>query len=247
MFKESYIKDNSQIKPDDEFLARLKENVLQEEKEVHIDTCVILPDDESHTGRKHLGTGKKWLVAAACFVFVCTLVFVAVQQDFLHFGTSLKTDLESVIHGGESEETVQENSEDFTISSVTEISEENELSEQCQQQYKKVCDLFKESNVVIYRTENFDAESGIEYLQKNLMNQTKLNHEERDELVGDILAEKYILTESKEEFEKTEYYVAAFEGDLYVYFLIGDAQYIYIEEVSEIQSVASNNVKSNRL
>ena len=59
-------------------------------------------------------------------------------------------------------------------------------------------------------------------------------------MVNDILAEKYTLVESMDNFTNTQFYVAVFANDSCVCFAVDAEQYLYIESVSGIQSLACN-------
>lgn len=236
MFREDYIKDNELIKPDDDFLTRLKESVKQEEEIVHIGDYVdytnadsfekIGRDDtnvvEMKTGRKISLGWKTFSMIAACFVLVGVIAF-AVGNDSLLGGEGLRAEMES----GLSEEI-------FTSNETA-----SDLDEEYIALYDEVYDLFATSNVVIYEMDSYiDSGDGIECLAESTDQYRELEIQDRDELVGNILAEQYVLTDTTEEWDSVMYYLVEFENQTYVVLAVGSDQFICIEGMSEIQKMA---------
>ena len=244
MFKEKYVRDNELIKPDDAFLERLKESVKQEEEEeVHIGEYIDLSnvkrfEDIERDGNFSDDAGQKsgkitWknmVAIAACFVFVCTFAFVVGKTNILENNKVLQAGMESIFDKKDERDASQ---------AVTSEAEMPDAS--CQEQFDKAYQLFLNANVVIYEVDGLPEEvNGISYLQEVKEAQPELEASERDELIGDIIARKYVLVDSMEAFEDAMYYVAVFEYDSYVLFAIDSQQHIYIEKVSGIQSLAWN-------
>ena len=120
MFREEYIKANEQIKPDDDFLKRLKETIAKEavteqgsaesDTIIHIGDYVDLKNVPDITNietamtslngvtcRRKSIAWKKTAVVAACFVFIATLSFVASKMDILNeHGLGLKEIQETI-------------------------------------------------------------------------------------------------------------------------------------------------------
>ncbi|MDD6069860.1 MAG: hypothetical protein PUC12_03490 [Clostridiales bacterium] len=70
MFRESYQKDNEMIKPDAEFLERLKETVVKEQEEGGLrEGKSEVSDNTSHTAYMY-----RFAVVAACLLFVIGVV-----------------------------------------------------------------------------------------------------------------------------------------------------------------------------
>lgn len=235
MFREEYIKDNELIKPDDDFLRRLKESVKQEDEVVHIGDYVDYDNAESFEklGRedttvieiqtkKKRGSGwKTFSMIAACFVLICTIAF-AVGRTGMIGGEGLQAGMESAL----SEEL-------YTTEDASDVSEE------CIELYNKVYDLFVTNNVVIYEMDSYvQDDNGIESLEKSKNEYRELDMQERDELIGDILANNYSLVDTTEEFDSVTYYLAEFENQTCVVFAIDSNQFIYVVEVSGIQNMA---------
>lgn len=231
MFREEYIKANEEIKPDEEFLARLKETVSQDDKVVQIGEYVnleevtSLADVSSETGkqqgmRMHL-TWKNVVVIAACFAFVITLSFAAGQMDILNENEGIQAGMETVF------------SEEEAVTSESAVDVEME------RQYMLVQDMFSEREVILYEVPDFSEEkTGMQYLQELRGSSYELGKEERDELVGAVVAQKYVLTASMEEFEEPTFYVAEFDDQSFICFATDKNGYIYIMEISGIQSMA---------
>lgn len=243
MFREEYIKANEQIKPDDDFLRQLKENIQQENKIVRIGEYIDYENAdmfsniaETYNDKKDITIKekkcvlwKKMTVLVACFALVCTMVFVVSKVDLFGAKQGLQAGMESVVDGMKETEDLKDNI----------VSKESVFDANYLQKYEKAYDLFKTSNVVIYETEQFELDgSRIEYLHELQKKQCELAPAERDDLVGRILAKQYTLCDSSEEFKDSIYYVAEFEDGSCVFFVIGANEYIYIEEVSGIQSLA---------
>lgn len=243
MFKEEYIKANEQIKPDDDFLIRLKESIVKEslieqgivegDTVIHIGDYVDLNNatsitevesvatiSEPVTGSRGRITWKNIAVVAACFVFVCSLSFVASKMDLVNNNKGLQAGVESVVN---------ENNE------LNEVIGDEEL----QRQYQKVRNMFDTMNVVIYETEEFRMDAiGTEYIKYVQKNGEELSPAQRDELLGNILAEQYAVKSSLEEFDDAKYYVAEFEDQSYVYFVIDSKGSLYIAKTLDVQSMA---------
>lgn len=236
MFREDYIKDNELIKPDDDFLARLKESVRQEEEVVHIGDYVdytnadsfekLGRDEEAVVKMKTRGkSDSSWntfSMIAACLVLVGAIVF-AVGSDGLFGGEGLRAEMESGI------------SKDIFTSKA----DVSNLSEEYTALYDEMYNLFATSNVVIYEMDSYVASGdGIEYLAESTSRYRELEIQDRDELVGNILAEQYVLTDTTEEWDSVTYYLAEFENQTCVVFAVGSDQFICIEDMSGIQKMA---------
>lgn len=237
MFREEYIKANEQIRPDDVFLERLKRTVKQEDRVVHLGDYVDYENSEAFevigghndnvmdvsAEKKRRIAWKEIVAIVACFILVCTVAYTAGNADLFGNEQGLQAGMESLL----------------TDMNETEIDEESVIDVERQKLYKKTCDLFATSNVVIYEVEGFPQnDSGMEFLNELKSAQCELSPAQRDELVGDIVAENYTLCDNCEMFSETKYYVAEFENDSYVYFAIDSDKYIFIEEVSGLQSLA---------
>lgn len=207
MFREDYIKDNDRIKPDEEFLTRLKESVAEEKQSTQTPWL-------------------KWGTLVAALALVCVLGYMA--GGFTNTD-ALKGNVESSV----------KQQDDAAVQSQDAQEQDSKVSDACQEQYGQVIRLFQKLNVSIYQIDAFEMNGdALQELTQDEKNQNELSHEQRDELVGNILAEKYTLAETTELFQTSEYYVAEFEDGTCVYFVVGDEEYIFIEKVSEIQSVA---------
>lgn len=232
MFKEAYIRDNNRIKPDEDFLARLKEAVSQEEETVvHIQEYTVLSEN-GNAGKKTTCNDRRIrniFVVAACFVCVFAVVFWVNERGLLGNGENLKADLEWIFNHNKSDNLFEKRTDNEPV-----------ISEEYQNRYERMYRLFQKSNVSIYNIEDIElTEKVLEDVQELTGKSTALSHEERDELVGSILSERYTLTDSKGEFESAEYYIAVFEDGSYVCFVIEAGEYIYIEMISDIQSLAN--------
>lgn len=227
MFREKYIKDNELIKPDEDFLRRLKETVSQEE--VHIgdyvdynnsesfekigntDATVIDFQERKNTKKFAL---KTFAVLAACFVLVCTVVF-AVGENGLVGGGGLKAGMESALPEDMSEDVLG-------------------LGEEYIDTYNKVCELFATSNVVIYEIasdyQEDEAQDSLEMLKSQSQ---ELDVQAKDKLVRDVLADNYDLSETMEAFDSVAFYMAEFEDQTCVLFATDTKQSIYIIEIFE--------------
>lgn len=238
MFKEKYIRDNDLIKPDDDFLERLKDSVAKEEKVVHIGDFV---DYENAEQFEQLGEendvliniplnkrkGVRWqrvIAIAACFAVVLTIAFTAGKNNL--FG----------------EENIQADMGTFVSEELTESDEIiSEVNEDCIKLYNKICDLFENSNAIVYEMDDYkQSESGMEYLQGVKDQCRKLEVQERDEIIGDIVANQYVLTDTIQGWDSITYYMAEFENQSYVVFGICEEQYIYIAEISGLQNMAAS-------
>ncbi len=241
MFREEYIKANEQIKPDDDFLKRLKESVAKElsteqsaaegETIIHIGDYVDLKNAPDITNMEAVvtssqqvvswGKGIRWkniAVVAACFVFICTLSFMASKMDILDDRKGLQAGVESVVYDD------------------NELNADNVI---LQEQYQEMRKLFDTMNVVVYETQEFQVdETEKEYLQSLRESGEELTSTDRDELVGDILANQYNVKGSLEELDGVKYYLAEFEDRSCVCFAIDDNGSIYIVMISGIQSLA---------
>lgn len=216
MFKEHYIKDNNLIKPDKKFLSKLKEETicLQDHEEVREN---VVPFKRSRI---------IWTVIAACFMCILVAGIVIDRLDIGQNGGFLQGKIHMILQN-KVEDTSKEENQDSNMEKSSMISED------CKRQYDKVLTLFQNRTVKLYETNKFTGHSdALEYLEKE--NMTELNHSERDEMVGNILAEKYRLAESTEAFQNLRYYVARFEDDSCVCFVVGDEESIYIEAISGV-------------
>ncbi len=238
MFREKYIRDNDLIKPDDDFLKRLKDSVVQEEKIVHIGNFV---DYENTEQFEQLGNGQdvqenvsleqrkgvRWqrvIAVAACFAIVLVAAFVA-GRDNMFGEENIQADMGNLV----SEELAEP---DQTVSEVDEMSVEL---------YSQVSGLFENSNAVIYEMEAYQqGETGMEYMQETRDQWRKLEIKERDEIISDIVSDRYVLIDIPQDEDSITYYMAEFENQSYVVFGICEKQYIYIAEVSGMQSMAAN-------
>lgn len=240
MFKEDYIKDNNQIHPDESFLTELKETIQEERQKIVQDTgedsVEIFIGQEADYQKKVSRSNKRfWMgwAAAACVVLVCILGILSDGIDLDFSNDSLKGDVKTVFHSNAEDE---KSDEDKTGQPAE---NDSEVSTKCKEQYQRVLHLFEQQNVIIYETEDFMlGGSGIEYLNKNLKDSIELSNEECSELVGNILAEKYTLTEDLGNLDKSRYYIAKFENGSGVSFIIGKDKYIYIHEMWGLQNVA---------
>lgn len=231
MFREEYIKANEQIKPDDDFLKRLKETVakeaateqgaIQSDTIIHIGDYVDLKNAPDITNietamtslngvkcRRKSIAWKKIAVVAACFVMIATLSFVASKMDILNEHEGLQAGVESVVY-------------DDDKSSTNNVS--------LQEQYQEMCKLFDTTNVVIYETHEFQVdELEQEYLQNLRDNGEALTSTDRDELVSNILANQYNVKDRMEELDDAKYYLAEFENQSCACFAIDNNGYIFI-------------------
>lgn len=247
MFREEYIKANEQIQPDNEFLERLKTAVAEEDRVVHIGDYVDYENSEdfevvgkhsnrvTYSAKQRRITWKKVVAIAACFILLCTMAFVVGNVNLLENGQGLQVGMESVIEDmdkGKSEKGAAETKPDDV-----------QVDVECQKQYEIVYNLFVNNNVVIYEVDEFGQnDNEIAYLQELQKGDFALRPEQRDELVGNITAKKYILCDNCEDFSDTKCYVAQFEDDTCVYFIIDADEYIYIDAVSGIKSLADKDV-----
>lgn len=241
MFKEDYIKDNNQIHPDEDFLKELREAIQDEkqkiakkEEEASVEIFIGQENDyQGSAGHRHKRTWAGWAVAA-CVAFVCILGVMSVGIDLDFSNDSLRGDVKSVFHSSAEDE--KSGNGDKT-ERMTENS--SEVSTGCREQYQRVLRMLQQQNVILYETENFMlGGSGMEYLHRDAEDSMELGREERSELVGGILAEKYTLVENTENLGNPIYYIAEFENGSGVSFIIGDNEYIYIHEVWGLQSLA---------
>lgn len=250
MFKEDYIKDNNQIKPDADFLAKLKEKVAEEGRITgqEDDSCGKNPGSVVHIEeaaayqtvadfKKSKKSRMKWIVVAASVILICVTGIISEGIDFNGNG-SLKGNIESIFHKDTEDEDVQAG-KDSSIENDQIKPATSEISSDCQKQYEKVIGLFQKLNVVIYETSDFMQKGdGLEYLDEDGKTGKKLDNTERAELVGDILSGKYQVAESREDFTEERYYMAEFEDGSVCRFIIGNENQIYIAGISGIQSVA---------
>ncbi len=233
MFREEYIKANEQIKPDEDFLKRLKESVAQRESVIHFGDYVDLDNTTSITdmkttndlvkSAKSIKTRTMWkniVRVAACFAFVCTMAIVVGKMDVMKDNQGLQAGVESIIHEADG---ASATTEDTLL----------------QDKYQKLYTLFDTMNVVLYEVESVDINKiGIEYLQNVKEEGNALGMSERDKLVGNILASHYTVKGSFEELDNAKCFVAEFEDDSWVCFAVDDSGYLYIAELSGIQSMA---------
>lgn len=243
MFKEDYIKDNNQIKPDEDFLMELKKKVTDEEikmaEDVREQQTATL-EESAEEKETVLGVCSrpwlKWAVLTACGVLLLVAGVMFGDVELGGDGTSLKGDMKAVLR--KETEDDSEKSEEYADAASR---KENNSSENAdaQKRYEKVIRLFQKLNVVIYEIQDFSlSESDLEYLKKNKETSNVLDAADRDDLVGSILAEKYELVETIVDFSESKYYIAEFEDGSVCRFAIGDGEYIYIDEVSGVQNVA---------
>lgn len=232
MFKEKYIKANNSIRPDEKFLESLKENVKQEEKYIQISEYVEYDEvanvkayrqgDVSEKNGRFSGW-KKMVGIAACFAIVCVVVFMAGGQAWLDEGNGLGADIETIFRRGQE--------------ATSEISEST--AETLTKDYKQLVDWLKVKQVEIYEVEGFlDDQSGLTYINQALEQGRKLSIQERDTLVGDILAERYSVVNHLDELKQPTCYVVKFSDDSGVCFAIGVESDIYIQEVFGLQDMA---------
>lgn len=231
MFREEYIKANEEIKPSEEFLARLKETVALEDKVIQIGEYVNLEDITSiaefsneSMARQKVRKNLSWknvAMMAACFIFVFFLSFVASKIDILNDNQGIQAGMEDA------------------FADEKDIPFEGMDDTQLEQQYQLVQDMFSKKDVIIYEVSDFSGEkNGMQYLQELYGSSYELGKEERDELVGAIVAGTYMLKPSLEELDAPIYYVAEFDDHTFVYFVVDNNGYIHIVEISGIQSLA---------
>lgn len=223
MFKENYIKANDSIKPDEEFLERLRDAVKQEEKHIQIQDYVEFENMDSIENyekenavaqAKPFRLWKRIAVAAACFLVV--IGFAVVRLDWLKDGKGLGANIETIL--AEDEETSLEAAGTPDEKSVA--------------QYEQMLEWFQTKQVVIYEIDSVQGISdGFLYVQRITEKEKELSVQEKDVLVADILAGKYQLADYLNESEQMNCYVAEFDEGLYVCFVIGSKNVLYIEEV----------------
>ncbi len=223
MFKENYIKANDSIKPDEEFLERLRDAVKQEEKHIQIQDYVEFENMDSIENyekenavaqAKPFRLWKRIAVAAACFLVV--IGFTIGRLDWLKDGKGLGANIETIL--AEDEETSLEAAGTPDEKSVA--------------QYEQMLEWFQTKQVVIYEIDSVQGISdGFLYVQRITEKEKELSVQEKDVLVADILAGKYQLADYLNESEQMNCYVAEFDEGLYVCFVIGSKNVLYIEEV----------------
>lgn len=236
MFREKYIRDNELVKPDDDFLNHLKESVMQEDEKIHINDYVDYANSDNFekigkgddkvvtmsSREKRKLTWGKLAAVAACFVFACTVAYTVGRSDAP--GTEgIQTNMESVLPEttvAPDDSTGNVNQEDAAVA--------DELYE-----------LFSMNNVRIYEIDSYQQDmGGIEYIQDQLQDYRQLDIKERDELVNNILNNRYILSDTAENLNNPIYYIAEFENRSSVVFAIDSDYNIYIVEISGIQNMA---------
>lgn len=227
MFREKYIKDNELIKPDEDFLRRLKETVSQEE--VHIGDYVDYDNSESFEKIGNTDAAvidfqqrknakkfalKTFSVIAACFALVCAVAFVA-GEDGIVGGGGLQAGMESALPEGVSEDALA-------------------LREEAIDTYNKVKEWFATRNVMIYEIDYAYQESEGSESSDMLQNQySEVDVQVKDELIRDVLADNYDLADTMEEFDSVVFYMAKFENQTCVLFATDTKQNIYIIETFE--------------
>lgn len=237
MFKDKYMKDNDLIKPDDAFLERLKYSVAQEEKLIHIGDFVdyenaeqfdslegVQRDSKTSTDEVHDNWKWKKIVAvAACFAIVLASAIVAGNNNL--FGdNNLQADMGKFVSG------------ELEYEKQTAY----QLDEEYIKMYNQVVDWFANSNAIIY--EMHDYQPGTEKmkeLSESRRQWQKLETQEREDIISSITLNRYLLTDVADGWDSVIYYIAEFDNQSYVVFGICDKQYIYIEEVSGLQSMAT--------
>ncbi len=237
MFKEKYIKDNDLIKPDDDFLERLKHSIAQEEKVVHIGDFVDYENAEqfgdlgemqkdSKNVSVTMKNSRRWqrtVAVAACLVIVLAATIIAGNRNMLG-DSNMQADMGKFV------------SEELEDKAQT----VNQMDEECIKIYNQVVDWFANGNAIVYEVDAYQpSEAGMEYVQESKEQWRKLAMQEREDIVSNITLDRYVLTDVTEGWNSVIYYIAEFDNESYVVFGICDEQYIYIAEVSGLQSMAA--------
>lgn len=231
MFREEYIKDNELIKPDDDFLRRLKESVKQDDDIVHIGEYVDYDNAENFEkigrtdtvvidikSKKARNSGwKTFSFFAACFVLICTIAFTIGKTGVIG-GEGLQAGVESA----------------FSKSATKGTSD---FRQEYMELYNKVCDLFATSNFCVYEMASCVQDDELESGDKFANRYRKLTAQETDALVDGILAGNYGLADTTEEFDFMTYYLAEFENQVCVMFITDSKQFIYVVKVSGMQNI----------
>lgn len=226
MFKERYIKDNQLIQPDDDFLARMKDAVLQEQQTLQIGEYVDYENADDYSEIENYESvstvdsrwGKrmnKWapfVLAAACVALVCG-VFIGTGNVEFSKQKGLKVNLESMLKGNASQD----------------ISDEKAT-------FDALCKMIKNDDEVVYRLEgtpNFDDKKISDLKKKSSV----LSDEDKEQLLGDILQEQYQLVATMNQMQSPVYYMVCFNTQQYAV-LVLDEDELYIMKISEIETFA---------
>ncbi len=226
MFKDAYIKDNEIIRPDDEFLEQLKKKVAQERNKIDVRLSengeldgmnymkVTNNKDSSFVGKL---LWKRVVAIAACFALMCMAVYVANVGDILD-EYKMTTHLQDIF--------LDEKAKDET--------KDEEIDTETKHKWDALYKLFQTSNAVIYNVGNtIPSDVSMVYIDTLRDSQCEMKSKERDNLVADILNQRYEILESIESFEDVYCYVAKFENDCFVVFAVKADKYIYIDVVSD--------------
>lgn len=201
MFKDNYIKDNEQIKPDEEFLARLKAAVAEEKKEIIVDSEKTTDYREINETAKDKKTVPfvaykgKWIAMAACVA----LLFMA---GFL--GNNIKN-------------YVNTNGGSLQGKSLIDKAEKTE-TEKTYMSFK----AFIQKDVYIYEVKSFE--------ETDIQNKVELSREDRETIISAILADKYNVVENKMQEDSAKYYVVIDAENNTYYFALGNEKEIYIQK-----------------
>lgn len=225
MFKDAYINDNERIKPDDEFLEQLKKMVAQEEVQIaggvdgnNVDNSSLRKNVRvENPSIERMVIWKRAIGIAACFVIICTTIY-AVSGGTLLQEYKMVTRLQEAFSGEEMKE------------------DKIEIDLETKQLYDAVYELFQTYNVTVYSIgDQMPSVISVDYLDGLRNSQYEVTADERDDLIGNILNQKYEIVESMEALKNVQCYVAEFENDSFAVFAVEADKYIYIKEVSDVQ------------
>ena len=224
MFKERYIKDNQLIKPDDDFLVRMKTTVLQEQQKLHIGEYVDYENaqDFSQIEKYHSpdesnsrwgDRAKKWApfaLAAACVALVCGVFWGTGNLEFSK-QEGLKINMKSAL----------------------EDDAEHDVSDS---KIKLLHKVIKEEDGIIYQ---IDSEYECDNVDVSLLEDggKRLSEEEKDGLIRNILEDDYKEVTSMNEMQSPLCYAICYDAQQYILFAI-DEDEICILNVSDIEAVA---------
>ncbi len=225
MFKERYIKDNQLIQPDDDFLARMKTAVLQEQQALHIGEYVDyenaeefseienydFPDSVYSLSAKRM---KKWVpfALAACVALVCGVLFGMGNIEFSK-QKGLKANVKTMLD--------KEKTQDDAYAEST---------------FQTFCEMLKTYDAIVYRLDavaDFDDEEILD-LKKNA---NEISDEEKEQLVRDILDNTYQVVSTAEQMQSATYFMVCFDSKQYALLAI-DEDELYVIDISEIETLA---------
>ncbi len=226
MFKERYIKDNQLIQPDDDFLARMKTAVLQEQQALHTGEYVDYENAEEFSeieNYEYPGTVrllsqkrmKKWAsfaLAAACVALVCGVFF-----GMGDIGFSKQKDLKANVKTMLDDEKMQDDA-------------------YAESTFQTFCEMLKTHDVIMYQLDmiaDFDDENILD-LKKNA---SELSDEKKEQLVRDILDNRYQVVSTIEPMQSASYFMVSFDSQQYAIFAI-DEDEIYVIDITEIETLA---------